>query len=221
MQRARHIEDLIQAWTGFQQTMWSPWIRAVQHTGQESGAEAAEWDARTVLAAYGRMVQSSLEAQRAWARLWVQGLGTDEQASRGIAEWGEYLLTVAVSWADAQQRLWDIWSESVQSAGLGATGAAWEQAMKAWREALQTGAESQTPLVVRSTTAAEADKEAYCMKCRQKRPLLDGKEVTMKNGRTAVQSRCPVCGSMLNLILPARRAAAPGDTAAANGKMRH
>jgi hypothetical protein len=182
--------------------------------------QAAGWDTRTALAAYGRMVQSSLEAQRAWTRLWVQSLGTDEQASRGITEWWQYLLTVAESWTDAQRELWEIWSESVQNLGPGVAAAAWEQALQAWREALQTSPEMQTPLVVRSSTAADADRAAYCMKCRQKRPLVDGKEVTMKNGRTAVQSQCPVCGSTLNLILPARRAATPGD-AAANGKMRH
>lgn len=37
--------------------------------------------------------------------------------------------------------------------------------------------------------------EAYCMKCKQKRGLLNPREVTMKNGRIAVQGECEVCGS--------------------------
>lgn len=47
--------------------------------------------------------------------------------------------------------------------------------------------------------------EAYCMKCREKRPMVDATEVTMKNGRPALQSTCPVCGTTLNKILPSKK----------------
>ena len=39
--------------------------------------------------------------------------------------------------------------------------------------------------------------EAYCVKCREKREMKDEKEVTMKNGRNAVEGTCPVCGTKL------------------------
>jgi hypothetical protein len=39
--------------------------------------------------------------------------------------------------------------------------------------------------------------EAYCVKCREKREMKDPKEVTMKNGRDAVEGVCPVCGTKL------------------------
>ncbi|HEY6542457.1 MAG TPA: alpha/beta fold hydrolase [Ktedonobacteraceae bacterium] len=39
--------------------------------------------------------------------------------------------------------------------------------------------------------------EAYCMKCKQKRGILNPREVTMKNGRIAVQGDCEVCGASL------------------------
>lgn len=39
--------------------------------------------------------------------------------------------------------------------------------------------------------------EAYCMKCKQKRAILNPHEVTMKNGRIAVQGDCEVCGASL------------------------
>ena len=39
--------------------------------------------------------------------------------------------------------------------------------------------------------------EAYCVKCREKREMEDEEEVTMKNGRQAVQGKCPVCGTKL------------------------
>ena len=39
--------------------------------------------------------------------------------------------------------------------------------------------------------------EAYCMKCKQKRGILHPHEVTLKNGRIAVQGDCEVCGASL------------------------
>jgi len=39
--------------------------------------------------------------------------------------------------------------------------------------------------------------EAYCVKCRTKREMKDGKEVEMKNGRPAMEGVCPVCGTKL------------------------
>ncbi len=39
--------------------------------------------------------------------------------------------------------------------------------------------------------------EAYCTKCRTKREMSDPKEVTLANGRHALQGACPVCGTKL------------------------
>ena len=44
---------------------------------------------------------------------------------------------------------------------------------------------------------ASSQPEAYCMKCKAKRPIRDAREITMKNGRIAVQGDCAVCGSQL------------------------
>jgi len=37
--------------------------------------------------------------------------------------------------------------------------------------------------------------DAYCMKCHEKREMQDAKPVTMKNGGSATQGKCPVCGT--------------------------
>ncbi|MDP9368345.1 MAG: DUF5679 domain-containing protein [Chloroflexota bacterium] len=44
---------------------------------------------------------------------------------------------------------------------------------------------------------ATATTEAYCVKCREKREIQDPEEVTMKNGRNAIQGKCGVCGTKL------------------------
>jgi hypothetical protein len=54
--------------------------------------------------------------------------------------------------------------------------------------------------------------EAYCVKCREKRTIKDPKEVTMKNGRPAMEGTCPVCGTKLFRMLSG--AASGGDGAA-------
>lgn len=53
-----------------------------------------------------------------------------------------------------------------------------------------------------------AEVQAYCVKCREKRDIKDAKEVTMKNGRPALEGTCPVCGTKLFRMLSAKDAAA-------------
>jgi len=44
--------------------------------------------------------------------------------------------------------------------------------------------------------------QGYCVKCRQKRDITDGQEVTMKNGRKALKGKCGTCGTGMYRILP-------------------
>ena len=39
--------------------------------------------------------------------------------------------------------------------------------------------------------------QAYCVKCKAKREMKGEKQVTMKNGRPAIQGICPVCGTKM------------------------
>ena len=39
--------------------------------------------------------------------------------------------------------------------------------------------------------------QAYCVKCKDKREMKGEKQVTMKNGRPAIQGTCPVCGTKM------------------------
>ena len=43
--------------------------------------------------------------------------------------------------------------------------------------------------------------EAYCVKCKAKKEMKEGKEVSMKNGRKAMKGVCPDCGTSLFRIL--------------------
>ena len=39
--------------------------------------------------------------------------------------------------------------------------------------------------------------EGYCVKCRAKKEIKNAKQVTMKNGRPAIQGTCPDCGTKI------------------------
>ncbi len=46
----------------------------------------------------------------------------------------------------------------------------------------------------------EAKIVAYCVKCKQKRIMVQAQKVVMKNGRPAIRGICPICGTRLNRI---------------------
>ncbi|MFA5926880.1 MAG: DUF5679 domain-containing protein [Patescibacteria group bacterium] len=37
--------------------------------------------------------------------------------------------------------------------------------------------------------------QAYCVKCRKKVDVSNAQEITMKNGKPAIQGTCPACGT--------------------------
>jgi hypothetical protein len=61
---------------------------------------------------------------------------------------------------------------------------------------------------------ATATAEAYCVKCREKREIKNPEEVTMKNGRPALQGTCPVCGTKLFRMLSGSASDGGAKTAA-------
>ena len=51
--------------------------------------------------------------------------------------------------------------------------------------------------------------EAYCVKCKAKRMMKDGKEVTMKGKggttRKAMKGKCPKCNTTMFRIMPKKK----------------
>ena len=47
--------------------------------------------------------------------------------------------------------------------------------------------------------------EAYCVKCKAKKEIAQAQEVTMKNGRPALQGVCPDCGTKMTRILAVKK----------------
>ena len=55
--------------------------------------------------------------------------------------------------------------------------------------------------------------EGYCVTCKAKKPIADGVEETMKNGRKAIKGKCPTCGTVMFKILGKAAAAATAPAA--------
>lgn len=45
------------------------------------------------------------------------------------------------------------------------------------------------------------DYQGYCVKCRTKVSIKDGKEVVWKNGRRVWMGKCPTCGTTVARVL--------------------
>jgi len=43
--------------------------------------------------------------------------------------------------------------------------------------------------------------EAYCVKCKAKKEMQDGKEFTTKNKRRMMKGKCPTCGTTMCRVL--------------------
>jgi len=62
-----------------------------------------------------------------------------------------------------------------------------------------------TPPKMRATEQEDIVAEAYCVKCKGKKEIANPQEVTMKNGRPAIQGTCAVCGTKLFRILGSKK----------------
>lgn len=65
--------------------------------------------------------------------------------------------------------------------------------------AKKSPAPAKTPAAAPAAPAAEV--LAYCMTCKQKRPMKDPKEKTLANGRKALTGACATCGQKLFLFV--------------------
>jgi hypothetical protein len=45
----------------------------------------------------------------------------------------------------------------------------------------------------------------YCVKCKEKRTMVETEEVEMKNGRPAMKGQCEKCSTGMYKILPSKK----------------
>jgi len=51
-------------------------------------------------------------------------------------------------------------------------------------------------------THQETKMQAYCVKCKAKRFMVNAQTVKMANGHPAAKGKCPICGTGMYKILP-------------------
>jgi hypothetical protein len=72
------------------------------------------------------------------------------------------------------------------------------------KPAKKTASKSAKPAAKKATTkkgSSMGANEGYCVKCKAKRAISNGKTVKMANGRPAMKGTCPVCGTGMFKIL--------------------
>jgi ssDNA-binding Zn-finger/Zn-ribbon topoisomerase 1 len=55
-----------------------------------------------------------------------------------------------------------------------------------------------------ASTPLPAEVEAYCVKCKAVRKMVEVQLVTTKNGKQAAKGKCPVCGTTMMKFLPSK-----------------
>ncbi len=58
-------------------------------------------------------------------------------------------------------------------------------------------------------SSVPADAEAYCVKCKATRKVIEGQIVTVKNGKNALKGKCAVCGTTVMKFLSSKAATTP------------
>lgn len=56
-----------------------------------------------------------------------------------------------------------------------------------------------------------ASAEAYCVRCKVKRPMNGGEAVTLRNGRAAIEGTCPECGTKVFRMVGGAAKASPAS----------
>jgi hypothetical protein len=56
-----------------------------------------------------------------------------------------------------------------------------------------------------SDDAQNAGEEGYCVKCKEKRTMVEAEEVKMKNGRPAMKGKCEKCDCGMYKILSTKK----------------
>jgi TIR domain/Domain of unknown function (DUF5679) len=56
-------------------------------------------------------------------------------------------------------------------------------------------------ILARTQEVVHAAFPGYCVRCKEKREMANGQEITMKNGRRAAKGHCPICGTGMYRIL--------------------
>ena len=51
------------------------------------------------------------------------------------------------------------------------------------------------------TLMSSQTEQAYCVKCKGKQDIVEGKEEIMKNGKRVLKGKCKTCGTKVNRIL--------------------
>jgi hypothetical protein len=158
MDWAKQSEEMMKAWTETQKKMWDNWMAAMQQpTGQTQAAEMWQKTVET----WEKSVNSTLDAQAEWTKIWADSLDVKPDIPKELTEWAKQAQDMAKSWGETQRQMWQGWFDLVKTAEPPKMAQTWgeegQKAFTAWQESAQKMMDAQTQWASKWT--AEATKE--------------------------------------------------------------
>lgn len=150
----KQSEEMVKMWTDTQQQVVTKWLEQMQQFAQPQASGV--WE--KTLETWESAVNSMLETQSQWARMWAGTVTATKGVPKEAAEGAAQLKEMTERWVAFQRELWQGWFETVRK--LNPTQAAQsepQQVLSAWQDTLQQVMQAQLDWL-RQWTGAQQDK---------------------------------------------------------------
>ncbi len=98
-------QEMIKLWSDTQQKLWTNWMDSMKGFAQPQ--ESSVWE--KTLETWKGAVDSMLETQAQWVRLWVSGLTATKGVPKEMIDGANQLRDMTEQWSQFQQKLWSDW----------------------------------------------------------------------------------------------------------------
>lgn len=137
----KQSEEMIKVWSDTQQKMMSGWLDSMKDFTQPQASGV--WE--KTLDAWQNAVDSMLESQAQWARMWAGSVTATKGVSKEMVEGAAQLKEMTERWTEFQRELWHNWFEMVRKLDWEklAEGAEAPPAFQAWQDTLRKATDTQ------------------------------------------------------------------------------
>ena len=110
MEWMKQTEEIFNAWTKTQKTMWDEWMKTTQSFGTQSfGKTQANDSWKRTVDAWEESVKKSLQLQMEWSKIWAESLSDAKGTPKEFQEWARQGHEMMSRWAETQMQLWTAW----------------------------------------------------------------------------------------------------------------
>jgi len=138
MNWTKQVEEMAKTWTETQKMMWNNWLGSIQGLGQSQSTEV--WT--KTIETWERSVNSTLEAQNEWNRMWTESFTNLNGLPKESLEWANQTQEMTKRWSDVQKQLWGSWFDIVKKIDPTKMAGNWnnkesQNVLQIWQESAQ------------------------------------------------------------------------------------